>query len=47
MIAALFCKIQRESALGPLRKVLELLKYSNFHFGRFLTSAEKVGEKQS
>ena len=40
-------KIQAKSALGPLRKVLELLKYSNFAFRRFLSSVEEFGEKQT
>ena len=40
-------KIQAKSALGPLRKVLELLKSSNFAFGGFSNTLEKFGEKQT
>ena len=40
-------KIQQESASGPLTKVLELLKSSNFAFGRFSSTLEKFGEKQT
>ena len=37
----------QESALGPWRKVLELLKSINFAFGIFLSSVEEVEEKQT
>ena len=46
-LAGSYFNIHRESALGPLRKVLELLKSFNFAFGRFLSSVEKFGEKQT
>ena len=40
-------KIQQESAPGPLTKVLEHLKFNNFSFGRFSSTLEKFGEKQT
>jgi len=42
-----YFKNERDSALEPLREVLENLKSNNFVFGRFLSSLEKFGEKQN
>ena len=38
-------KIYKVSALGPLSKVLELLKPNNFDFDRFWSCMEEIVEK--
>ena len=44
-LTPLHFKIQQDSALEPLTKVLEHLKCNNFSFGRLWSSMEEMEEK--
>jgi hypothetical protein len=37
-------KMEQELGVGPIDKVVEEVKWSNFHFWRFLSLVQNLGE---